>query len=119
MDDCYGENYTGGGSYAGEFRENGDYYGEDSDGPYEDRTEGGGYYDASPEDDYGPYDRGYRAEDDPYDGTGYEDGSYGQSRNYGYENGGVYEQKGSDPYESGEDRKERRKAFFGRNKKQK
>ena len=117
--DYQGEDFRDSGPYAGEFQEYDGYYGEDSDGTYEDRTEGGGYYDASPEDDYGPYDRGYRAEDDPYDGIGYEDGSYGQSRNYGYENGGVYEQKGNDPYESGENRKERRKAFFGRNKKQK
>lgn len=112
-DDYYGENS----GYYGGTSDDDRYYGENSGGYYKDHSEREDY-DASPEDDYGPYDRGYRAEDDPYDGTGYEDGSYGQNRNYGYENGGVYEQKENDPYESGEDRQGRRKAFFGRSKKQ-
>lgn len=112
----YGENvpengyYGNGAPYADEPQENNGYY--------QDGSNGDGYYDYdTPEEDYGPYDRGYRAEDESYGEIGYEDGSYGQSRNYGYENGGVYEQKENDPYDSGEDRKRRKKAFFRRNKK--
>lgn len=91
------------------------YYGDDPG------NEAGYYEDGDAyEENYGPYDRGYRAEDDPYDGDiGYEDGSYGQNRNHAYENGGVYGQKENDPYENGQEGNGRRKAFFGRNKKQK
>lgn len=114
--------YGNGDPYADEQQENDGYYqdGSDGGGYHEEEPGNDGYYDdAPPEDDYGPYDRGYRAEDDPYDGIEYDDGGYGQNRNYGYENGGVYEKRENDPYGSGEDRKGRRKSLFGRNKKPK
>ena len=126
--------YYGAGDRAADFddrtygenpEENTGYYGarEGSDDYYDRNPMNGGYYEQQSsengyEDSYGPYDSGYRAGDDPYEGdVRYEDGSYGQNRNYAYKNGGVYGQEENDPYEGGKNSGRRRKGFFGRSKK--
>lgn len=112
-------------TYGENPEENTGYYGarEGSDDYYDRNPMNGGYYEQQSsengyEDSYGPYDSGYRAGDDPYEGdVRYEDGSYGQNRNYAYKNGGVYGQEENDPYEGGKNSGRRRKGFFGRSKK--